>query len=90
MTAAYQKELRKNLLRQLRAASRFGLNLEELHLGAKVQGFEVTKSQVEAEIEHLMRPSLGHVEEVDQEISPELKYYTLAEPGREWLKRQGL
>ena len=90
MTAEYQKQFRINLLRQLRASSRFGLSFSELHLGVSTQGFEVTKTQVQAEIEHLMRPSLGHVVEVDQEVSPEVKTYRLATPGGEWLASQGL
>lgn len=87
MTPETLRELRVNLLLQLRAAGRLGLGKNELLLGLKTAGFRDAKADtVEEEIGYLTDKE--QVAKVDQEISPEVESFRITAAGRDWLAQQ--
>jgi archaellum component FlaG (FlaF/FlaG flagellin family) len=78
------KIFRINLLIQTRAAGNLGLTINELVLGAKTQGFsDVTAEDVATELAYLQDKK--QIEQVPQEISPEVQSFRINATGRDFL-----
>lgn len=73
----------------MRAAGKLGLTVNELVVGAKSQGHASTlPNDVSEELQYLI--DKNQVENVPQEISPEVASFRINANGRDWLATNNL
>ena len=89
MNAEILKMFRVNTLKAIIRAGRTGATVNELLLDLRGQGFsDASRENIREEIEYLI--GKGHVEKLDEHISPEVESFKATPAGRDFIAEKSL